>query len=129
MRVDVRVRGSRSKDRAGVALFEAIVALVILSTAGLTAASLVVDASRAASRVQASELRVRRASAFLESVALWPREDLDRRLGDRPQGPYRLRVVRMASTLYVAQLWDSAGADMLVGTALYRPEQVPRVTQ
>jgi hypothetical protein len=91
--------------------------------------SLAVAGEHAVNQARSADVRVRRASGFLEAVALWPREDLDRRLGDRQQGPYRLRITRAASTLYVVQLWDSAGAEMLVGTAVYRPNRVQRVAQ
>ena len=65
-------------------------------------------------------------------MSLWPREDLDRRLGERAQGPWRLTITRPAPTLYVVSLADSAsggaaGAELLT-TTLYRPEP-PRAQQ
>lgn len=70
---------------------------------------------------------MRRASAFLDAVVLWPREDLDRHLGERPEGPWVLRVDRPAPTLYAVTLL--AGPDdstatagtLLLATSLFRP--------
>lgn len=113
----------RVRHRAGAALLEAIVALALLATSGVAVAALGAGSSDAARRAREADARVRRASAFLEAVALWPREDLDRRLGDRTQGPWRLRIERPRPTLYLVTLADSAPPRATVlTTALYRPE-------
>jgi hypothetical protein len=99
-----------------------LVALTILAVAGLsvmTAARQVAEAVAAAERADAE---TRAASAFLDAVALWPRADLDRHLGVRPEGRWRLRVDRPAPTLYTVTLTDTLDARVLLATALFRPE-------
>ena len=78
--------------RAGAVLLEVIIALAILATAGATI------------------------------TALWPRADLDRHLGERTQGHWRMRVDRPTPTLYVVTLTDGASNVELLRTALFRPE-------
>ena len=119
------MRGDRrrpSSGRAGAVLLEVMVALAILAVAGVAAVAATGESMRAAARLRESEHRIRAASAFLEAVALWPREDLDRRLGDRAQGGWRLRIMRPSPTIYEIALTDSTGADLLLETAVYRPE-------
>lgn len=110
------------RDARGAALLEAIVALTILATAGTAAVTMAGEASRAAARAAAAEENVRAASAFLETVSMWTREDLDRRLGNRPQGPWTMRVDRPVPTLYLVTLADSAGGAVVLRTSLFRPE-------
>ncbi len=133
-------RGYRGRGRAGVALLEAMVALTILAMAGIWAIAMASEAGAAVRRAHAADEEIRRASAFLDAVALWPRADLDRHLGDRPEGRWILHVERPAPTLYtvvlstaidtVAGLPDAKpmGGRELLRTALYRPEapNVPR---
>lgn len=109
----------------GAALLEAVLALAILATAGVAAAGMGAEAARAVERVREADREMRRAGALLEAVALWPREDLDRHLGDRRQGAWGLRVERPSSTLYVVVLSDSTGGRELLRTSLYRPAAEP----
>ena len=119
MRADWQLRW---RGRAGAALLEVMVALAILAIAGVAAVAATRESVRAAARLREGEREIREASAFLEAVALWPREDLDRRLGERAQGRWRLRISRPSPTVYEIALTDSTGADFLLETALYRPE-------
>ena len=71
----------------------------------------------------------RRASAFFDAVALWPRDDLDRHIGDRREGAWILTVTRPTTTLYVVVLRtapDSAAGRFfsreILRTDLFRPE-------
>jgi type II secretory pathway pseudopilin PulG len=114
------VRRGRS-PRAGIALLEALVALTILTVAGLAATAAVRQGGDSVRRAEAADAELRQASAFLEAVALWPRADLDRHLGDRPEGVWRLRLDRPIPTLYLVMLSDSTGTRTLLHTALYRP--------
>lgn len=107
---------------SGVGLLEAIAALAILSIAAVAAVALATESARAVRRAREADSEFLAASAFLEAVALWPREDLDRRLGERPQGPWRMTIQRPLPTLYTVVLADSAGARVLLRTSLYRPE-------
>jgi type II secretory pathway pseudopilin PulG len=109
-------------------LLEVIVALAILAVAGMAALVLTSEAASAVARTRAVDRNLARASALLHAVALWPREDLDRHLGDRPQGPWRMRVDRAYHTLYVIEIADSATGAPLLKTTLYRaePPNAPR---
>ena len=112
----------RASARPGVALLEALVALAILGASGAALAALAVGATDAVHRAEQLDDDVRRASAFLEVVALWQREDLDRRLGARPQGEWTLEIQRISPTLYTVAIADSGDARPLLRTALYRAE-------
>lgn len=112
------------RGRGGAVLLEAIVALLVLSVAGTAAVTLVGQSADAVRRARQADAEAREASAFLHAVALWTREDLDRRLGDRPQGGWRLRIQRPSPTLYEVVLVDGAGGRELLRTALFRPEPV-----
>jgi type II secretory pathway component PulJ len=106
--------------RRGTALLEAVVAIAILATAGIALMTAVTDAARTVARAQAVDAELREASAFMDAVSLWPRADLDRHLGDREQGRWRLRIERASAALYVVSLRDSTGGRELLRTSLYR---------
>lgn len=114
-------RGRRGQ-RQGVALLEALVALVILTTAGATAVTMAAEAAHDVQRARRAESEMRAANAFFDAVSLWSRDDLDRHLGNRPQGAWLMRVDRPAPTLYVATLTDTASHIELLRTSLFRPE-------
>ena len=113
----------RRKARGGVILLETLVALAILGTAGAALAALAVASTDAVRRAQQRDDDVRRAAAFLDIVALWPREDLDRHLGTHPQGEWRLDVQRVSPAMYTIAIADSGDTRPLLRTALYRAEQ------
>ncbi|HEY0025317.1 MAG TPA: hypothetical protein VGB24_20685 [Longimicrobium sp.] len=108
--------------RSGAVLLEAIVAIVILAVAGTAAVAMVGQAAEGVRRARAADVEAREASALMHAVALWTREDLDRRLGSRPQGPWRLSVQRPDPELYDVALTDSAGARVILRTSLFRPD-------
>src|SRR5450432_4926981 len=112
----------RRADRRGVALLEVLAALAILGIAGSGLTAFAIESAGAVRRARAEDDRMRAASAFLDKVALWERDDLDRHLGDHRQGDWRLSIMRPAATLYVVRLADSSGARTLLSTALYRRE-------
>jgi type II secretory pathway pseudopilin PulG len=112
----------RRKLREGIVLLEAIVALTILTVGMLATVGLMRQAIDSAERAERAEADVRRASAFMDAIALWPRADLDRHLGNRAEGPWRLEIDRPEPTLYLVALTDSLSDHELLRTALYRPE-------
>ena len=116
------MRRASSSRRGGVVLLEALVALVILTTAGAAAVTMAAESAHDVQRIRAADGNLRAASAFLDIVSLWSREDLDRHLGDRAQGAWRMRVDRPTPTLYVTTLSDTATKVELLRTSLYRPE-------
>lgn len=112
----------RARRRSGAALLEALVALTILAVAGAAIVAFATDASRAVVLAREADAELRRANALLEAAALWPREDLDRHLGDRAQGPFRMEIQRPFPSLYTVLLTDSTRRRQLLRTAIYRPE-------
>lgn len=111
-----------SRTPAGTALLEIIAAVTILSIAGVAAVAMSAEAMRALERSHDAEAGMIAASSFLDAVALWPREDLDRRLGARIQGPWRLYLERTHPTVYTVVLIDTLSGRQLLRTALFRPE-------
>lgn len=111
-----------SRVRHGAVLLEAIVALTILAIAGAAVVVLATESARAVERAAAADADTQRASALLDAVALWPREDLDRHLGDREEGAWRMIVDRPTPTLYTVALLDSTGRHTILRTVLYRAE-------
>jgi type II secretory pathway pseudopilin PulG len=103
-------------------LLEAMVALVILGSAGITVVSLVAESARAVERAREAEKEMRAANALFSAVALWTREDLDRHLGDRHQGRWIMRVDRPRPDLYTATLSDSGTRAQVLRTSQYRVE-------
>ena len=112
----------KASRRCGMVLLEAIVALTILAISATTMVSLAASSLGAVSRAARLGNETRRASALLDAISLWPRADLDRHLGDRPEGPWALRVDRPMPTLYVIALRDTASGALLLATSLYRPQ-------
>ena len=107
------------KKRSGAALLEAIAALAILSIAGITTLLLMRESSRAVASSRVSESQMSRATAFLDAVALWPADELDRSLGARMLDEWRLLVDR-AGSVYTVSLADTASGRVLLTTGLYR---------
>jgi type II secretory pathway pseudopilin PulG len=110
------------RDRRGAALLEALVAIAVLATVGSAAAWAAAEAIRSVTRVHQEEMRVRAAARLLTAASLWSREDLDRHLGSRAQGPWRMRIDRPQPTLYEVSLTDTVTGKVLLHTTLYRWE-------
>lgn len=110
----------RRRDRRGVLLLEAMIALAILGVAVLTFVAVTRASGEAVARAARADSEARAAARFIAAVSLWPRADLDRRLGERAEGRWRLRVSRSGERIYVVVLGDSSGHRELLRTALYR---------
>lgn len=115
---------SRSHSRRGMTLLEVVVAITLLLVGGTSLVGMMLQATDAVAQMHERERALRDASRFLEAVALWPRTDLDLRLGEHPQGDWRLRVTRVTPTLYELVLLDGRDAGMrapaLLKTAVFR---------
>lgn len=111
-----------ANSRGGMVLLETIVALTILAVGGLSVVTLAVGSLAAIERARIADESSQQASQFLDAVSLWTRADLDRHLGDRPEGQWRLRIERPIPTLYVVSLRDSSTNRSLFTTSLYRVE-------
>jgi type II secretory pathway pseudopilin PulG len=116
---------SQLDNRRGAVLLEVLVALTVLATVGSAAAWTASESIRAVTHAQEAERRVRVATQLLTAVSLWPREDLDRHLGWRTQGPMRMRIDRPRPTLYDVTLIDGTTGRELLHTSLYRRELDP----
>jgi len=108
------------RGQNGAVLLEVVVAMAILAAVGTLAVTGASQAAEAVRRAREREVAILEASRFLDRVALWPREDLDRRLGRRRQGRWLLVTSRPTRTLYLVSLLDSLTAEPLLETALYR---------
>jgi type II secretory pathway pseudopilin PulG len=109
------------RRRDGVVLFEVLIALVILSSAGVAAVTLASTVTRTIAVARDRDQDVREASAFLDDVALWSREDLDRHLGQRDEGVWLLRIDHPVPSIYSVVLSDTGAAGALLQTFVYRP--------
>ncbi len=116
------MRKQRLNDRGGAVLLEALVALAVLATVGSAAAWTASESMRAVDRAHEAEARVRLAARLLTAASLWRREDLDRHLGSRAQGPLRMRIDRVRLTLYDVSLSDGVTERVLLRTSLFRRE-------
>jgi hypothetical protein len=111
------------RDEYGAVLLEALIALALLGTVASAAAWSATESLRAVQRMHAREVEQRRAGRLLTSISLWPREDLDRHLGNTRQGAWRLYIERATPTMYTAAIGDSTGGPVLLQTALYREDK------
>ena len=112
----------RSPQRRGMVLLEVIVGLTILAVSATTMVELAGESLQAVARANDADTEMRRADAFLQAVALWPRADLDRHLGDRLEGPWGMRVDRPSPTLYTITLRDTLTGRAMLHTSLFRAE-------
>lgn len=111
-------------DRRGAVLLEVMVAMVIFTIAAAASLARAAEARHAIALARAEENRIDAASSFLDRVALWPVDDLDRHMGAHRQGPWLLEVERLSTSLYTLALLDSAGRRPLVTTVVYRKAPV-----
>ena len=109
-------------DQRGAVLLETLVALTVLAIIGSAAAWTASDSIRAVVRTQELEGRVRLANRLLTAASLWPREDLDRHLGWRAEGPLRMRIDRPRPTLYEVTVTDGLTGAVVLHTVLVREE-------
>lgn len=118
-------RGSRPRyARVGAVLLEIIAAVAILALIGTAVVAQIGGAFRVQRVALREETNLSGADALLSAASLWPRADLDRHLGVRPEGPWFMRIQRPTPQLYEVILTDSGGRALLE-TWLYRPDSEP----
>jgi type II secretory pathway component PulJ len=107
----------------GIALLEVLVALVILATAAIALVELVDAGTRAVAEARVRERELADEDRLLSAYTLLARSDLDRRLGTRDVGPYRVNVQRPEPSLYRVALSREVAPDVedLV-TVVFRQE-------
>ncbi len=108
------------RDRSGAVLLEVIVAMTIFAIASTTTLVRAAQARYVVVLAHASEDRLGAASAFLDHVVLWSREDFDRHLGAHPQGKWLLDVEHPEPALYTIALLDGSSHEQLLDTVVYR---------
>ncbi|HOX21027.1 MAG TPA: type II secretion system protein [Gemmatimonadales bacterium] len=110
------------RSRSGFALLEAIIALAILGTAGLSLVALIRSGLEGERRTRGEEKLMASASRVLTAMALLTREDLDRRLGTHAVGEFSVEVQRPEQALYRLAIAaaDRSSTELLV-TVVYRP--------
>jgi len=94
--------------------------MTIFAIAGTATLVRAAQARHALVLSMASEDRLNAASAFLDHVVLWPREDLDRHLGTHPQGPWWMDIEHPVADLYTIAIADSGSHQELLDTIVYR---------
>jgi hypothetical protein len=100
-----------------------MIALSVLAVAGVATVRVVHESARAVAVAQRADAEIARAGAFLEWVALWSASDLDRHLGTRVQGDWRMYIERGGGATYRIVLLDSTRRRVLLETSLYRPQR------
>lgn len=102
-------------------MIEVLVALAILSVAGLATVRLVSEGLWAVEHAVAVERRVADEDRLLTAYALLNRRDLGSRVGVTRVGPYDVRIERGDLALFRVTI-GLPGAPADLGTVLYRPE-------
>ncbi len=111
------------RDERGVALLEVLVALAILSGAGLALLDLVSGGLRAERDARERERVLLVEERVLTALTLLKREELDRRIGRHPIGELIVDVERPERTLYriaIAQETSPSVEDVV--TVVFRRE-------
>lgn len=111
----------RQRD-SGMALLEALVALAILAAAGLSTIGMLRQALDNERRMGEREHHADRADRVLAAMSLLTAKDLDRRLGRHRVGQFLVTVQRPGALLYRIAVSDTASADELLVTVVYRAE-------
>lgn len=109
----------RMSRRVGAAMLEVLTALTLLAITGAVIISLMMEAHQGVRRSREREREVRQASSLLTSISLWPRADLELRLGSRRQGPFQVRIDRLTPHLFEVAVADSGQVPLLV-SRMYR---------
>jgi type II secretory pathway component PulJ len=113
-------------SRRGSALIEVLVALVILSSAGVSTLGYLSAFVDAQVRIQGREAELLRADRVLTATALLTRKDLDLRLGIRRVGGYLVRVNRPEPLLYrIAVSAEGMPLEELLVTVVFRADPAP----
>ena len=108
--------------RPGVALLEVMVGLTVLAIAGVGLLVVLAQASDSIHALDQRDAEARAASAHLDRVALWTRDQLDGRIGSTRLADWTLHVASLTPTMYRVALADTATGALLLETSLYRPD-------
>jgi hypothetical protein len=118
--------GPSVRRRSGVVLLEALVALAILSAAGIALLALVTASLGAERGAREREQTLASADRVLAAMTLLKRDELDQRIGRRRIGEFMVEVQRPERTLYRIAVAEERAAEVeMLLTVVYRP--VPQV--
>lgn len=110
----------RARRRRGVALLEVLVGLTLLATSGVTLLTLLVQSSGSVELHHRRDVETRAASAALDAIAIWPREQLDARVGRSQRGPWTVEITLLTPTLYRVTIEHPLTGQVVLRTILYR---------
>jgi type II secretory pathway pseudopilin PulG len=110
------------RRRSGVALLEVIVGLTVLSIAGVGLLVMLAQAGDSVHALDERDAEARAASAHLDRVALWTRDQLDSRIGSTRLADWTLHVALLTPRMYRVALADTLTGALLLETSLYRPD-------
>ncbi len=117
---DPEQESASCRPRKGVSVLEILVSLAVISIFGLATLGSLTQSWRSVQMAQASDRAFLRAVALLDAAMLWSREDLDRRLGDRRQGEFTMRIERVGPNEYTISVLDSSRVRVLLSTSSSR---------
>ena len=100
------------RNDRGIALLEVLVALAILSTAGLALLDLVMGGLRAERDARERERVIAVEERVLTALTLLKRGELDRRLGRHPIGELTVDIQRPERTLYRIALSQTSSPEV-----------------
>jgi len=114
------------RNERGIILLEILVAVVILTTAGIGLVELVGSGLRAERAARQREDELATEERLLSALTLLNRTELDQRIGRRQIGEFIVNVQRPERTLYrVAVLRDQSPQVEDLVTVVYRAESRP----
>jgi hypothetical protein len=112
------------RSKRGAVLLEVLVALVILSTAGMELLEIVTVALSAERDARDRESTLAVEERLLSAHTLLNRGELDQRIGRRQIGEFIVEVQRPARTMYrIALLQETSPHVEDLVTVVYRPEE------
>ena len=119
MRTDL----ASARNTRGAALIEAIVALMILSVAGLGVVGALQESIRSEAGLRDREETMQAASRVMSAMVLLTRTDLERRLGTHPIGEFAVAVERPQPTLFRIAIAEGRVPEVeALVTVVYRPQ-------
>src|SRR5215212_4406068 len=108
--------------RAGSAVIEVLIALVLLAVSGTALVTLLGQTRRSIATLGESERQTRAAAAELNALSLLGRSDLAARVGRTTVHHWSLRIDHLATDLFDVGIAPSDTGAVLLRTTLYRPD-------
>lgn len=114
-------------SQRGFALLEALVALTLITTVGVSVVVLGQTALLTEQKAAAAEVQFADADRLLSAVSLLRRGELDQRLGTNQVGEFAVTIERPEPRLYrVSLARQSAPERTLLVTVVFRPAEVTK---